>query len=83
MGKKLEAVKDIGGIIIGSGVGCIVTNIVKNNTSEEDGKIKKFTIWAGGLILAGIAADKAITYFRNKVDEAAASIKKPEEEKEI
>jgi hypothetical protein len=76
MGKKLETVKDIGGVIVGIGIGSIVDGIVKNNTSDEDGKIKKFCIWTGGLVLAGMAADRGIKYFHNMVDNFAETKKK-------
>jgi hypothetical protein len=80
MGRKIETVKEIGGVIVGLGIGSIVNSIVKNNTSEEDGKVKKLTIWAGGIVLASIAADKGIKYFHNKVDAVVAGYKKPVEE---
>lgn len=69
--KKLEIVKTIGCIIVWSGVSTIVGNVIKDNTSEETGAVKKLCILAGGIVLVGMACDKAITYLNDKIDQIA------------
>lgn len=77
--KKLETVKAVGGIIIGTGVSAIVSGAIKDATSEETGKVKKFCIGVTGLVLVGMACEKVIRYFEGKVDSIAEGSKKVEE----
>jgi len=85
MGKKLETVKGVVKIAVGLGVSTIVNNVIKNNTSEEKGAVKKLCIWAGGLALVGIACSKANQYVDgafNAATEVPKEEDKPEEKSE-
>lgn len=67
--KKLETFKGVVKLAVGVGVSTIVGNIIKESTSEETGAAKKLCVWLGGLVLIGMACDKASGYINERFDE--------------
>lgn len=78
--KKIEMIKNAGGIIVATGVTAIVNCIVKDATSEETGTIKRICIGAGAIVLSAMAVDKAVDFVNEKVDSAVSGAKQLVEE---
>lgn len=68
----VKRTKQIGGIVIGIGVGAIVGNAVKFTTPAEIGRITKACVGVGSLLLGGLAADATSKYFNACIDDGVA-----------
>ena len=72
---KLKVVKAVGELIVSVGVGSIIGNAIKTTTPSNVGKITKFCIGAGSLVLSGMIGDMAVDYTGKKFDEAVNQVK--------
>jgi hypothetical protein len=73
--KKLKIVKEVTKIAVGVGVGHVLTNIAKNNTSSNAGLIIKGCVLVGTLFASSMVSDKVVDYTGQKIDETINEIK--------
>lgn len=69
-------VKTAAKFVVGMSVSFVVSNVLKNNTSEPEKTYQKVEIMVGSGVLAYMVADKAEAWTSKKVDEIADSIAK-------
>jgi len=71
--KKIEIVKKVLEVAVSIGVGAVVGNLVKSTTPSDVGKINKFFIAVGSMVLTGVLTDASTKYaeatFTKTVDE--------------
>lgn len=67
----VKRTKQIGGIVIGLGVGAIVGNAVKFTTPGDLGRLMKACVGLGSFALGGLAADATVKYANKQIDDMA------------
>lgn len=70
----VKRTKQIGGIVIGLGVGAIIGNAVKFTTPSDLGRFMKACVGIGSFALGGLAADATVKYANDRIDEASEMI---------
>jgi hypothetical protein len=64
----LSILKTASGIVVGTGVGKIVGNVVKSVTPEDLSRANKLAYRVGGWALSGFIAGKTIEYVEGQID---------------
>jgi len=68
MNTAIDVVKLAGGLVVGTGVTAVVTNLIKVTTPRDIGKLTKACIWVGGIFVSWVASEAASNQLDNKVD---------------
>jgi len=76
MENKLGIVKSGIGIVVSIGVGVLAGNTIKLVTPQNLNAIKNIAVKIGGIVLADLAAVKAVEHFETQWDECTKQIKK-------
>jgi len=75
MENKLGIVKSGLGIVVSIGVGVLAGNTIKLVTPQNLNAIKNIAVKIGGIVLADLAAFKAVEHFETQWDEYLKQIK--------
>ena len=75
MKNKLSIVKSGLGVVVSIGVGILAGNTIKLVTPANLNAIKSIATKVGGLVLADLAAVKAVEHFDGQWDEASKQVK--------
>lgn len=65
---KIELVKAVTGLVVGTGISAIVKNVIEDTTPDGVKTFNKMSIWVGGLVLTGMLIDKALAYTDDTID---------------
>lgn len=72
---KINIIKQVGSLVISTGIGAIVGNAVKATTPADVRTLKKICIGVGSFILGSMASELATRYAEEKIDHAVYNIK--------
>ena len=76
--QKIERkhVKGVAKFLVGMSVSCVVSNVLKNNTSTPEKTYQKVEIMLGSGVIGYMAAEAAEAWTDKKVDEIADAVTK-------
>lgn len=72
---KLEMVKAGTQIVVSTGVGIVVGNVVKASSPPGRNVLKNICVGAAGLVLSDMVSDKACSHVETKIDDVANQLK--------
>ena len=76
MNKAITAIKVVGGVAVGIGVGLVMKNLVVATTPDDTKKIMKACIGIGSTVVAGLASAAACDKYNATFDKIVGRISK-------
>jgi len=64
----IDVAKIVGGLIVGTGVTAVVTNLIKVTTPKDVSKVTKTCILAGGVFISWVASQAASDQLDKRID---------------
>lgn len=65
--------------VVGTGIGALVGNLVKQSTPSDTKKYRKVAIFVGGYVLSSMLTDAASKYVNHNIDEVVDQYKQTKE----
>lgn len=70
----LGIVTAVAEIVVGSGVGTVVGNVIKTTTPKNLSKFQKLGVMVGSAAITGVLGDLCVDYIENKIGETVEMV---------